>query len=360
MHVLVTGAGGFLGRYIAEELLARGHRVRGLARGEYPEVQRQGVEMLRGDIRDAQAVSAAVEGVDGVIHAAAVAGIWGPRKTYFDINFHGAMHVLDACRQRGVDRLVYCSSPSVTFDGSDQSGVDESAPYPRRFLCHYPHSKAEAERRILAANSSELSTCALRPHLIWGPRDTHLVPRLLERGRTGQLRIVGAGANLVDMVYVENAAAAHVDALDALQNGVAGGRAYFISQGEPVNCWQWINQLLALGRVPPVQKSVSFRTAWRAGWLLEMIWRLTGRQDEPRMTRFPGRSTGQGSLFQPHRSSPRSSLSASRDDSPGDAATRPMARQPGTIPVKAKASGCCKPRLPRGARNWETVEQRRP
>src|SRR6185437_8430538 len=112
---------------------------------------------------------------------------------------------------------VYTSSPSVTFDGSDQSGIDESAPYPQRWLCHYSHTKALAEQEVLAANGREqLRTCALRPHLIWGPRDRHLIPRLIERARAGQLRRVGAGHNKIDMVYVENAARAHLQAADAL------------------------------------------------------------------------------------------------------------------------------------------------
>jgi nucleoside-diphosphate-sugar epimerase len=226
--------------------------------------------------------------VDAVIHTAAVAGIWGPWEYYHGINTVGTQNVVAACQTMGVGRLVYCSSPSVTFDGGDQENIDESAPYPRRWLCHYPHTKALAEQHVLAANGQRgLLTCALRPHLIWGPRDQHLIPRLLDRARRGRLVRVGDGKNLIDMIYVENAAAAHVQALDALEPGSAVcGRAYFISQGEPVNCWQWIDEILAQAGLPPVRKSLSFRMAWRIGSAMERAYRLFRIQSEPPMTRF--------------------------------------------------------------------------
>ena len=204
------------------------------------------------------------------------------------INTQGTSNVLAACRKSGVGRLVYTSSPSVTFAGRDQCGVDESAPYSARWLCHYPLTKALAEQRVLAANGRKgLLTCALRPHLIWGPRDQHLIPRLIERARRGQLRQVGDGTNRIDAVYVENAAEAHLQAADALRPGSpVAGRAYFITNGEPVNCWQWINEVLALAGLPPVKRRISRQAAYAAGAVLEGLWALLGRTDDPRMTRF--------------------------------------------------------------------------
>jgi nucleoside-diphosphate-sugar epimerase len=155
-------------------------------------------------------------------------------------------------------------------------------------LCHYPHTKALAEQAVLAANARQgLSTCALRPHLIWGPRDRHLIPRLLARARQGRLRRVGDGGNLIDTLYVENAARAHLQAADALtpQSAVAGN-AYFISQDEPVNCWKWIDEILSLFGLPPVGKSISFRAAWRMGAILERTYALLRLPGEPPMTRF--------------------------------------------------------------------------
>lgn len=289
MKALVTGAGGFLGRYIAEQLVERGDQVRNFSRRRYPDLDALGVEQMQGDLRDAEAVTQACAGVDVVLHNAGVAGIWGPWQHYHGINTLGTENIVAACRRHGISRLVYTSSPSVTFEGTDQVGIDESAPFPNKWLCHYPHSKALAEQHVLAANGQDgLLTCCLRPHLIWGPRDEHLIPRLIERARSGKLRRVGDGQNLVDMIYVENAARAHLQAADALQREASpvAGRAYFISQGEPVNCWDWINEILALAGLPPVRKAISRPAAWAAGTVLEGLWTVLGRRDEPRMTRF--------------------------------------------------------------------------
>lgn len=288
LKALVTGAGGFLGQYIAEQLVARGDHVRGLARKSYEALTALGVESISGDIRDADTVWAAVHGMDVVFHTAAVADIWGPWEYFYSINVVGTLNILAACQAEGVRKLVFTSSPSVTFDGTDQCGVDETAPYPQRWLCHYPHTKALAEQAVLAANGHRGTlTCALRPHLIWGPRDRHLVPRLIDRAQRGRLRQVGNGQNLVDMVYVENAAEAHLQAADALEaHSPVAGRAYFISQGEPVRCWEWMNAVLELAGLPPVQRKMSAATAWRVGSGLEAVYRLLGIAREPLMTRF--------------------------------------------------------------------------
>lgn len=292
MHVLVTGGGGFLGRYIVEQLVTRGDQVRSFGRGKYPELAALGVEVVRGDLTNRDAVISACAGVDAVIHAAALPGIavqWAP---YEQTNIRGTEHVLAGCRAQGVSRLVYTSSPSVVFAGVDQCGVDESAPYDFAWMkangAHYSHSKALAEQAVLAASDATLRTCALRPHLIWGPRDNHLIPRLIVRARAGRLRRIGDGTNRVDTIYVENAAVAHLQAADALLDASSSvaGRAYFLSQNEPANCWEWIDEILELVKLPPVRKSISRRNAERAGALLENIYRLLSLSGEPPMTRF--------------------------------------------------------------------------
>ena len=288
MNALVTGGGGFLGLYVVEQLIERGDRVRAIRRHDCPRLDALGVESIRADLRDRQELIDACRGMDVVFHVGGVTGFGGTWKHFFENNTLATRHVVEGCLAHGVGRLVFTSSPSVTFDGRSQRGVDESAPYPRRWLCHYPHSKALAERHVLAANGRDgLLTCALRPHLIWGPRDRYLIPRLLEKARSGRLRRVGDGTNLIDTVYVENAAAAHLLAADALRpDAPAAGRAYFISQGEPVNCWRWIDELLGLAGLPPVRKAVSARAAWLSGMFYEAYYRLLGRRDEPPMNRF--------------------------------------------------------------------------
>ncbi len=300
MHALVTGGGGFLGRAIVEQLLDRGDQVRSLGRGAYPELEALGVEVVRADLRDAASVADACQGIDCVFHTAALAGIWGTWNTYHQINVQGTLNVLAGCRQQQVPRLVYSSSPSVTFDGSDQCGCNEEAPYATCWLAHYPHSKALAEQAVLTANGKhDLTTCALRPHLIWGPRDGHLVPRLIQRARSGRLRRVGCGTNRLDIIYIENAATAHLQAADVMRqhDSPVAGKAYFLSQGEPVNCWQWIDQLLELASLPPVQKSVSLATARRVGAIFEGLYGALRLPGEPPMTRFLAAQLGLSHWF---------------------------------------------------------------
>jgi nucleoside-diphosphate-sugar epimerase len=297
MHTLVTGGGGFLGGYIVEALLARGNQVRSFGRGDYPQLSSQGVEVARGDIRDSAALAAACAGIDCVFHTAAIAGIGMDRNAFEAANRTGTELLLANARRCGVPRFVYTSSPSVVFAGEDQCGVDETAPYDFGWMesnrAYYSYTKACAEQAVLAANSDSLRTCALRPHLIWGPGDTHLVPQLLARARTGRLRRVGDGTNLVDITYVENAAEAHLQAADALgterptaEATSPAGKAYFISQGEPVNCWQWIDQVLTSADLPAVQKSISQAAARRAGAVCEFVYRSLRRKADPPMTRF--------------------------------------------------------------------------
>lgn len=288
MRGLVTGGGGFLGRYIVEQLVARGDQVRVFSRQRYAELERLGVESLTGDLQDGSAVAAACEGMDIVFHAAALPGIWGPWKLFYGVNTLGTQHVLEGCRRHGVGRFVFTSSPSVVYDGHDHLGADESLPYSKKFLCHYPHSKALAEQAVLAANGIDgLATCALRPHLIWGPRDTQLIPRLIERAKRGQLRRVGNGSNLISMVYVENAARAHLQAADALTlTSPVAGQAYFINEPDPVNLWDWVNTLLGRAGLPPITRSISAGAASAIGAVLEGAYGLMGISSEPRMTRF--------------------------------------------------------------------------
>lgn len=296
---LVTGANGFLGRYIAEHLLARADLVTALCRRPDEALTAAGAKVIQGDIRDKEAVARACRDQDVVYHVAAVAGIWGSWKYFHSTNTEGTQNVIDACQKHNVRKLVYTSSPSVTFDGTAQEGIDETAPYPDRWLCHYPHTKALAEQQVLQASGKNgLLACSLRPHLIWGPRDRHLIPRVVARARAGQLRRVGDGSNRIDMIYVDNAAAAHLRAADALQpNSPVAGGAYFLSQGEPVNCWEWINEILGLAKLPPINKSISVQAAWRVGSVLEAVHRLLRIQAEPRMTRFLAAQLGTSHYF---------------------------------------------------------------
>ena len=295
---LVTGARGFLGRAVCKAALAEGLPVRAFCRKPDAELADLGAEIVLGDLRNQKAVAAACRNVECVHHVAGIAGIWGRWQKYYTVNTLATEHLLAASRAAGVTRFVYTSSPSVTFEGNNQNGIDERAPYASRWLCHYPHSKALAEAAVLAQDQKRMQTCALRPHLIWGPGDRHLVGRLIQRSRQGRLRQVGDGTNRIDMVYIDNAATAHLQAAAALRPGGAScGRAYFISQGEPVNCWDWINQLLALAGQPPVTRSISCRRAWQLGHVFEFVYRTLGISREPPMTRFLAAQLGTSHFF---------------------------------------------------------------
>jgi nucleoside-diphosphate-sugar epimerase len=289
MKILVTGGGGFLGRAIVRRLLARGDLVRVFSRSPQPGLVASGVECVRGDVGDAAAVRDACAGRDAVIHTAAKAGVWGATREFHATNVIGTQHVLDACRATGVGLLVYTSTPSVVYTGGALAGANESLPLLARCPCAYPMTKAEAERRVLAANSpGVLHTTALRPHLIWGVGDPHLIPRVVARARAGRLRIVGGGRNRVDLTHVENAAHAHLLALDALRESRprAAGRAYFISDSAPVRLWEWVNVLLDRLGIAPVRKRIPFVAAYRLGALTEVVWRVFPLSTEPPMTRF--------------------------------------------------------------------------
>jgi nucleoside-diphosphate-sugar epimerase len=287
MRALVTGGAGFLGGAIVRRLLARGDVVRSFSRAAHPELAALGVETLRGDVADPEAVLRAASDCDAVFHVAARVGGWGPRSEYQRTNVTGTAHVIEACRRQRVPRLVYTSTPSVVHDGGDIEGADETLPYARHFEAAYPETKAAAERLVLAANDATLSTIALRPHLVWGPGDNQLVPRLLERARAGRLRLVGSGDTLVDATYIDNAAEAHLLAADCLKPGAAcAGRAYFIAQGEPAPARELINGVLGAAGLPPETRRVPARLAWVAGALAELGFWLLGREEEPPLTRF--------------------------------------------------------------------------
>ena len=325
MKALVTGGCGFLGQYLVERLLADGYETRTFCRRAREELRRLGVDQRLGDLRSFDDVSGAVEGVDVVFHVAAYPSIATIPRPFYETNVLGTKNVLAACLKNKVRKLVYTSTQCVANTVESQEGVDESVPFANPFLGWYQKTKAIAEQFVRAANyapwtddydfegldlsesrfrslgeqfdvrapkrdpfrEDALMTVALRPHLIWGPRDRNLVPRLLQRARSGKLRRVGDGRNMISTIYVQNAADAHKLAADALKpGGPAPGSVYYIAQERPLDCWKWIDELLALVGEPPVKKSVSFKTAWRLGTVLENVYRLVGSGNEPNMTRF--------------------------------------------------------------------------
>jgi 2-alkyl-3-oxoalkanoate reductase len=294
----VTGGGGFLGLAIVRRLMDRGDEVRSFSRSTHSVLDELGVEAVRGNLDDAAAVRDAASGCDIIFHVAAKAGVWGSAESYHRTNVVGTDNVLRTCAAEGIRRLVYTSTPSVVFAGVDQEGVDESEPYAQVFLNHYSRTKAIAERRVLASNDEGFATVALRPHLIWGPGDPHLVPRVLDRSRSGRLRLLGDRPNRVDSVYVDNAADAHLLAADRLEPGSdVAGKAYFITQGEPMPLEGLLNRILAAGGLPPVERRIPAGFAYLLGAVLEGVYGLFGAENEPPMTRFVARQLSTAHWF---------------------------------------------------------------
>ncbi len=287
MKILITGGGGFLGQHLTRTLIKNGHTVTNFSRSQYPELIEMGANCLTGNLSDYEAIKKAVMGKDAVFHVASKVGIWGKYEEFYETNVIGTENVIKACLETGVKKLIYTSTPSVVFGDSDLMGVDESTPYPHTHKCFYASTKAIAEKKVLSANGEKLATVALRPHLIFGPGDHHLFPRIVERARLGKLKQVGEGENLVDVVYVENAVSAHLLAFEKLSIGSeVSGQAYFIGQENPVNLWHFVNEILKAHGVKEVTKKVSAPKAYMAGKILENIYSVLKIKKDPPMTRF--------------------------------------------------------------------------
>lgn len=289
MKILVTGASGFLGFAIAKKLKAEGHEVVNFSRRAPEKLFAIGVNTFEGDLREAADVGDLFEThqFDAVFHVAGKVAMWGDWNDFYSINYQGTKTLLEAAKNYGVKKFIYTSTPSVAFGQDDLKGADESIGYPSEYFSMYARSKSMAEQLVLKENSAEFLTCALRPHLIFGPGDENLIPRLLQAHRIGKLKRVGEGDNLVDVVYVDNAADAHIEAFKhlAYKSGV-DGEAFFIGQG-PVNLWQFIDRIMEKHELPKVTKSISFKKAYAIGTVIEAGLKILGKKNvDPPMTRF--------------------------------------------------------------------------
>lgn len=286
MRILVTGGGGFLGTAVCRLLAREGHEVVAFQRSAAEHLEAQGIRVARGDIGDTAGLHAAIAGCEAVIHAAGKAGIWGRTADFHRINVEGTANVIANCRRAGVRYLVHTSSPSIVHAGRDVGGVDESAPVAEKFSAPYPASKAAAERLALGASGADLLSVALRPHLIWGPGDPHILPRLAAKARRGTLALPGPDKP-VDTVFIDNAAQAHVQALEELAGAArCAGKPYFVTNNEPLPQGEIIRRLLAAIGIEVRIRPVPVGVARAAAGLCEFTWRTLRLRSEPPMTRF--------------------------------------------------------------------------
>ena len=283
---LVTGASGFVGKALTRKLLTLGATVHTFSRTN-PEISN--TTHHSGDISD-QTINwdIVLKNIDGIFHVASKVAMWGPWKEFYNTNVLGTKKLLEAAKKNNVKAFVYTSSPSVIADGTNLRGINESYPYPVKFLAHYPHTKSIAEKYVLDSNSDSLKTLALRPHLIFGPGDTSLTKHILDAAKSGRLKKIGDGNNLVDFTYIEDCVQAHLCGMNALfENAVnASGRAFFISQGEPYPFWKWVEKTCLKNNVKPPTISVPVGGAKFIGSVLEWVWNSARLKGEPPLTKF--------------------------------------------------------------------------
>ncbi|MCB0317478.1 MAG: NAD-dependent epimerase/dehydratase family protein [Bdellovibrionales bacterium] len=285
---VITGGAGFVGRSIAEYLLKQGHEVASVSRGVYPELEKIGIQTFSVDISDdSEQLKQIFSRTEAVFHVASKVDMWGSHEDFYRTNVLGTLNVIEACKQVGVRKLIYTSSPSVVAHDVDLNNINEDYPYPEKHDAYYPETKAIAEKKVLHENSNRLYTIALRPHLIWGPGDTSLIPAILERASKGRLVQVGNGENIVDVCFIEDCVQAHILAEKALDiNPSSRGKAYFISQGEPVKLWPWINEILKRNQLKPITRKVSKRVAMFLAQIFELVSSIRPSFPEPMFTKF--------------------------------------------------------------------------
>ena len=296
VKVLVTGATSLLARYTAQMLLERGDDVVCLQRRRAPIDAAQ----ILADIRDAEAVRRAARGCEAIIHAAAKVGVVGDWESYRSINVDGTANVLEAAKHNGVSRIVHVSTPAVAHRGDPIVGGAAEPAITGRRDAWYAESKAIAERVVLEAASDDLPIVVIRPHLVWGPEDTQLVGRIVDRARHGRLALVGGGAALIDTTYIDCAAEALVAALGAVRAGArCNGRAYVVANGEPRPIRDLVLGICRAARIKVSPRAVPRSIALAAGSATERAWRWSRASSEPVITRFLAEQLGTAHWFDP-------------------------------------------------------------
>ena len=297
--MLVTGAGSLLMGGVAAALAARGDEVVCMQRRTVELSGGPSLRQVQGDVRDESAVIAALAGCDAIVHGAARVGVVGTWDEFRSVNVDGTENLLRAARAAGVSRFVHVSTPSVAHAGDAIVGAGAQPAVTGRKGAFYAESKAVAEGLALASNGEDLAIVAVRPHLVWGPGDTQLVGRIVERAAAGRLTIVGSGSALIDSTYIDNAIDALVASLDAVRPGAAcAGRAYVIANGEPRTVRELLEGICVAAGVPFAPREVPLRVALGVGSVVERLWpRL--RDDEPPITRFVAEQLGTAHWFDP-------------------------------------------------------------
>lgn len=294
--VLITGGGGFLGLSIVKMLLKENYEIVSFSRSKYLVLENLNVTQIQGDLKNSEDIKKALVGIDQVIHTASKVGMHGSFQDFYETNFIGTKNLVNCMKELSIKKLVYTSTPSVVFGKDDILFADESIPYPEKYLTHYAHTKMLAEKYVLESTNDQFFAVSLRPHLIFGPGDLNLVPRMIEARKKNRIKIIGDGKNLVDVIYVENAAYAHLLALQKLSAKISG-KSYFIGQG-PVNLWTFTNEILNHKGLPSIEAKMPMTIAYTIGALIEMFLKLFRLVNvHPPMSRFIALQLGKSHYF---------------------------------------------------------------
>lgn len=282
MQIFLTGGSGFVGGHVIEALVRGGHDVRALARSDRAagQVRALGATPVRGEL--GAVTPAMLAGAEAVIHAAAFVEEWGTREQFWRGNVEGTGNMLDAARAAGVRRFIHVGTEAALFAGDDLVGVDETAPYPTRQRYLYSETKAEAERRVLQANTAAFTTLSIRPRFVWGPRDTSVLPTILRMARAGSFAWIGGGRARTSTTHVANL----VHALTLALTRGAGGRAYFVADDGERTLREFLTALAATQGVDLGARTLPGRLARSLARVVEGVWRLLGVRRPPPMTRF--------------------------------------------------------------------------
>ena len=281
----VTGGSGFVGRNLIRRLRHEGVAVAALARSESAanRVAQLGAVPVRGDLNDRESLAAGMTGCEVVFHAAAHVEEWGPREDFWRINVDGTQAVLDVAREAGVACFVHVGTEAIYADGKRSlANLDETAPVPDHPLPRYPATKAEAERRVLAANAEGFRCVSVRPRFIWGRDDSSVLPALIDAVRTGRFMWVDGGRPLSSSTHVDNVC----EGLWLAAHKGRGGEAYFVADGPPIPYRELFGGLFEACGVPAPQREMPLWAVRGFARVTEALWDTLGLRSTPPATRM--------------------------------------------------------------------------
>lgn len=281
--VLVTGATGFLGKYVVEELVEHGYQVRAFGRNRAigQSLVNASVTFIQGDLTNQEDLTKACQEMDMVVHAGALSTVWGPWEDFYQTNVLGTKYVLEACREANIERLVYVSSPSIYAAPRDQLDIKESDAPQENSLNNYIRSKLASEK--LFKDYPDVSSVILRPRGLFGIGDTSILPRVLNLSQKIGIPLIGDGRQLMDMTCVENVALAIRLALETPQ---AAGEVYNITNGEPRTFRDLIEETLRGLGYPIRYRKIPAPLVCAISSSLEFIYKSLKLKGEPALTRY--------------------------------------------------------------------------